>query len=62
MKWWHHCTVSYNFRHRFTAETVDQIFAWILGEVTQAEYLSPKTVFIDITHIKVNAATKMKSS
>ena len=27
----HFSTISYNFRHRFTTETVDQIFAWILS-------------------------------
>ena len=48
----HFSTVSYNFRHRFTAETVDQVFAWILEEVAEAGYLSPKAVFIDGTHIK----------
>lgn len=47
----HFSTVSYNFRHRFTAETVDQVFAWILEEVAQAGYLSPKAVFIDGTHM-----------
>lgn len=50
--------MSYNFRHRFTAETVDQVFAWILEEVAEAGYLSPKAVFIDGTHIKANANTK----
>lgn len=54
----HFSTVSYNFRHRFTAETVDQIFGWILSEVAEAGYLSPKAVFIDGTHIKANANTK----
>ena len=54
----HFSTVSYNFRHRFTAETVDQIFAWILDEIAEAGYLSPKAVFIDGTHIKANANTK----
>ena len=54
----HFSTVSYNFRHRFTAETVDGIFAWILEEVADAGYLSPKAVFIDGTHIKANANTK----
>jgi len=54
----HFSTVSYNFRHRFTAETVDQIFTWILNEVAEARYLSPKAVFIDGTHIKANANTK----
>ena len=54
----HFSTVSYNFRHRFTEETVDQVFRWILEEVAQAGYLSPKAVFIDGTHIKANANTK----
>ena len=54
----HFSTVSYNFRHRFTTETVDQVFAWILEEVAQAGYLSARAVFIDGTHIKANANTK----
>ena len=54
----HFSTVSYNFRHRFTEETVDRIFRWILEEVAEAGYLSPKAVFIDGTHIKANANTK----
>ena len=54
----HFSTVSYNFRHRFTEETVDQVFRWILEEVAQAGYLSPKAVFVDGTHIKANANTK----
>ena len=29
----HFSTLSYNFCHRFTAETVDAIFAWILEEI-----------------------------
>ena len=53
----HFSTVSYNFRHRFTAETVDQVFAWILEEVGQAGYLLPKVVFIDGPHIKASANT-----
>jgi len=56
----HFSTVSYNFRHRFTAETVDQVFNWILNEVADAGYLSPKAVFIDGTHIKANVNTKKK--
>ena len=48
----HFSTVSYNFRHRFTEETVEQIFGWILEKVAEAGYLSPKVVFIDGTHIK----------
>ena len=54
----HFSTVSYNFRHRFTAETADTVFAWILSEVAEAGYLSPRAVFIDGTHIKANANTK----
>lgn len=45
----HFSTVSYNFRHRFTEETVDQIFRWILEEVAEAGYLSPKAVFTCVT-------------
>ena len=29
----HFSTISYNFRHRFTTETVDRIFSWILMEM-----------------------------
>ena len=54
----HFSTVSYNFRHRFTEETVNQIFGWILEEVADAGYLSPQAVFIDGTHIKASANTK----
>ena len=31
----HFSTVSYNFRHRFTEETVDRVFVWILDEVAK---------------------------
>lgn len=54
----HFSTVSYNFRHRFTEDTINQIFVWILEEIADAGYLSPKAVFIDGTHIKANANTK----
>ena len=54
----HFSTVSYNFRHRFTTETVDQIFNWILSEMVDAGYVAPGVVFIDGTHIKANANTK----
>ena len=36
----HFSTVSYNFRHRFTEETVDQVFRWILEEVAEAGYVT----------------------
>ena len=54
----HFSTVSYNFRHRFTEDTVSQVFSWILDEVVEAGYLSPKAIFVDGTHIKANANTK----
>ena len=54
----HFSTVSYNFRHRFTEETVEQVFTWILSEIAEAGYLSTKAVFIDGTHIKANANIK----
>lgn len=54
----HFSTLSYNFRHRFTAETVDAIFAWILEEIAEEGYLSPEAVFIDGTHIKARANIK----
>ena len=38
----HFSTISYNFRHRFTEDTVNQIFSWILEEVAEAGYLSPE--------------------
>ena len=54
----HFSTISYNFRHRFTSETVDQIFIWILMEMVEAGYVAPGVVFVDGTHIKANANTK----
>ncbi len=56
----HFSTLSCNFRHRFTAETVDKIFAWILSEAAEAGYLRPEAVFIDGTHIKANANPNKK--
>lgn len=53
-------TLSYNFRHRFSSETVDKIFNWILDEIAEAGYLNTEAVFIDGTHIKANANTKKK--
>ena len=54
----HFATISYAFRHRFTEETVEAIFRWILEEVEKAGYLRPEVVFIDGTHIKANANLK----
>ena len=51
----HFSTVSYNFKHRFTEETINKVFEWILSEVEKHGYLSPEAVFVDGTHIKANA-------
>ena len=34
----HFATVSYNFCHRFTEETIDNVFLWILREIERAGY------------------------
>lgn len=54
----HFATVSYNFKHRFTEETIEKVFNWILSEINKKGYLSPEVVFIDGTHIKANANMK----
>lgn len=54
----HFATISYAFRHRFTAEVIEGVFRWILEEVARAGYLSPEVVFVDGTHIKANANLK----
>lgn len=54
----HFSTVSYNFKHRYTLDVIDEVFEWILSEIEKAGYLSPEAVFIDGTHIKANANLK----
>ena len=56
----HFATVSYNFKHRFTEETIKKVFYWILSEINNKGYLSPEAVFIDGTHIKANANINKK--
>ena len=56
----HFSTVSYNFRHRFTEETIEQVFQWILEEAGRAGALTPAAVFIDGTHIKASANLNKK--
>ena len=56
----HFSTVSCNFKHRFTEETVEQVFSWILQEANDAGYLEPEAVFVDGTHIKANANINRK--
>ena len=54
----HFATISYAFRHRFTADVIEAVFRWVLKEVACAGYLSPEVVFVDGTHIKANANMK----
>ena len=56
----HFSTVSYNFRHRFTEETIEAVFQWILDEAGSAGALTPTAVFIDGTHIKASANLNKK--
>jgi len=56
----HFSTVSYNFRHRFTQETIEAVFHWILEEAGSAGALTPAAVFIDGTHIKASANLNKK--
>ena len=56
----HFATISYNFKNRFTEETIEKIFCWILKEIERAGYLSPEVVFVDATHIKANVALKKR--
>ena len=51
----HFATVSHNFKHRFSEETIEKIFVWVLSEINKKGYLSPEVVFVDGTHIKANA-------
>lgn len=51
----HFATISYAFRQRFSAETVEKVFRWILEEAEKNGYIEPAVVFIDATHIKANA-------
>lgn len=54
----HFATISYAFRHRFTADVIEAVFRWVLEEVACAGYLSPEVMFVDGTHIKANANMK----
>ena len=56
----HFSTVSYNFRHRFTEETIEAVFRWILDEAGNVGALTPAAVFIDGTHIKASANLNRK--
>ena len=57
----HFSTVSYNFKHRFTAGTVEYIFRWILNAAANEGFLDTSAIFIDGTHIKASANMKKKA-
>lgn len=54
----HFSTVSWNFKHRFTVSTVEEIFSWILEKAAEAGLIDAKAIFVDGTHIKANANIK----
>lgn len=56
----HFATISYNFKHRFTEQTIEGIFHWVLDEIAAHHMLSPEAVFIDGTHIKASANMKKR--
>ena len=58
----HFSTVSYNFKHRFTPETVEDIFQWVLNLAADGGCLDSYAVFIDGTHIKANANMRKKAN
>ena len=57
----HFSTVSYNFKHRFTAETIEAVFQWVLNTAAEEGYLDTSALFVDGTHIKANANTKKQT-
>lgn len=38
----HFATVSYNFKHRFSEELIEEIFNWILSKINGADIFHPK--------------------
>ena len=56
----HFATISYNFKHRFTEQTIEGVFHWVLDEIAARNMLSPEAVFIDGTHIKASANMKKR--
>ena len=56
----HFSTVSYNFKHRFKAGTIEYIFQWILNAAAAEVFLDTSAIFIDGTHIKADANIKKK--
>lgn len=56
----HFATISYNFKHRFTEQTIEDVFHWVLDEIAAHNMLSPEAVFIDGTHIKASANMKKR--
>ena len=48
----HFSTVSWNFKHRFTVSTVEEIFSWLLEKASEARLIDGRRIIIDGTHIK----------
>lgn len=40
----HFATISYNFKHRFTEQTIEDVFHWVLDEIAAHHMLSPEAV------------------
>lgn len=57
----HFSTVSYNFKHRFNAATVEYVFRWVLKAAAEEGYLSTEAIFVDGTHIKASANLKKQA-
>lgn len=57
----HFLTVSYNFKHRFNAATVEYVFRWVLKGAAEEGYLSTEAIFVDGTHIKASANMKKQA-
>lgn len=57
----HFSTVSYNFKHRFTTESVEYIFRWVLKAAADEGYLDTEAIFVDGTHIKASANLKKQA-
>ncbi|MCL1854358.1 MAG: transposase [Clostridia bacterium] len=51
----HFATVSYNFKHRMSSETIQKVFGWLLEEIANAGFLTAEAGFIDATAMKTGA-------
>lgn len=56
----HFPKVSHNFMHRFTQETIEYVFQWVLNSAVAEGYLDTSAVFVGGTHIKASANLKYR--